>query len=189
MEKEIQRARRLFRPGDDPVCRFRFVADHRHAYGVKRLCRVLGVSRSGFYAFLNRAPAPRQVADAALSTRITEIYEQSRRTYGAPRVHAVLSRLGVRCGRKRVTRLMRLQHQVGVHARRRWRTARSVAVHCAEERVGFRGDGGILMNPAPADPLPDVATYRPNDTGGERDCDPEDDRERDLRHVTSPVAL
>ena len=41
---------RLFRAGDDPVCRFRFVAEHRGAWGVKRLCRVLGVSRSGFYA-------------------------------------------------------------------------------------------------------------------------------------------
>jgi len=113
--------------GDDPVCRFRFVADHRHAYGVKRLCRVLGVSRSGFYAFLDRSPSPRQVADTALGTRIAEIYEQSRRTYGSPRVHAELARRGVRCGRKRVARLMRAHHQVGVHARRRWRTARAGA--------------------------------------------------------------
>jgi putative transposase len=120
----------LFRPGDDPVCRFRFVADHRHAYGVKRLCRVLGVSRSGFYAFLDRPPSAREVADTALAATIAEIYQSSRRTYGAPRVHAELSRRGVHCGRTRVARLMRDHHLVGVHLRRRWRTARhAAAVH------------------------------------------------------------
>ena len=54
---------------------------------------------------------------------IAEIYQSSRCTYGAPRVHAELSRRGVRCGRKRVARLMRTHHLVGVHLRRRWRTA------------------------------------------------------------------
>ena len=49
----------------------------------------------------------------------------SRRTYGAPRVHAELGRLGVRCGRKRVARLMRQHRLVGAHSRRRWRKGRS----------------------------------------------------------------
>jgi transposase InsO family protein len=55
---------------------------------------------------------------------IVEIHDRSRRTYGAPRVHAELARLGRRCGRKRVARLMRSQQLVGVHARRRWRRGR-----------------------------------------------------------------
>jgi len=55
---------------------------------------------------------------------IVEIHQRSRRTYGAPRVHAELARLGRRCGRKRVARLMRSQQLVGVHARRRWRRGR-----------------------------------------------------------------
>jgi hypothetical protein len=99
----------------------RFVAEQRHVYGVKRLCRVLGVSRSGFYAWLGRSPSARSVSDAELAGMIVEIHDRSRRTYGAPWVHAELARVGRRCGRKRVARLMRSQQLVGVHARRRWR--------------------------------------------------------------------
>jgi transposase InsO family protein len=64
------------------------------------------------------------VSDAELAGMIVEIHDRSRRTYGAPRVHAELARLGRRCGRKRVARLMRSQQLVGVHARRRWRRGR-----------------------------------------------------------------
>jgi putative transposase len=64
------------------------------------------------------------VIDAELVSLITEIHTRSRCTYGAPRVHAELGRLGRRCGRKRVARLMRGQRLVGVHARRRWRRGR-----------------------------------------------------------------
>jgi putative transposase len=59
-----------------------------------------------------------------LSEAIADIYTRSRCTYGAPRVHAELAGLGVRCGRKRVARLMRSQALVGAHARKRWRRAR-----------------------------------------------------------------
>jgi putative transposase len=62
--------------------------------------------------------------DAELVSLIAEIHTRSRCTYGAPRVHAELGRLGRRCGRKRVARLMRGQRLVGVHARRRWRRGR-----------------------------------------------------------------
>jgi transposase InsO family protein len=64
------------------------------------------------------------VNDAELTEVITEIHHRSRCTYGAPRVHAELMRLGQRCGRKRVARLMRSRQLVGVHARRRWRRGR-----------------------------------------------------------------
>jgi putative transposase len=64
------------------------------------------------------------MSDAELAGMIVEIHDRSRRTYGAPRVHAELVRLGWRCGRKRVARLMRSQQLVGVHARRRWRRGR-----------------------------------------------------------------
>jgi putative transposase len=106
------------------VSRFRFVSEHRHAYGVKRLCRVLEVSRSGFYAWQGRPPSPRAVRDAELGGMIVEVHQRSRRTYGAPRVHAELRRLNQRCSRKRVARLMRDAGLVGVHARRRWRRGR-----------------------------------------------------------------
>ncbi len=71
------------------------------------LCQTLGVSPSGFYAWLDRPLSARAQADAALQEQIETIYARSRRTYGAPRVHAELRALGVRCGRKRVARLMR----------------------------------------------------------------------------------
>jgi putative transposase len=84
----------------------------------------VGVSRSGFYAWLGRPPSARAVSDAELAGMIVQIHNRSRCTYGAPRVHAELARLGWRCGRKRVARLMRSQQLVGVHARRRWRRGR-----------------------------------------------------------------
>jgi putative transposase len=106
------------------VSRFRFVEDHGGAYGVKRLCRVVGCSRSGFYEWTRRPASARTVRDRELLRLISQIHERSRRTYGAPRVHAELRHLGERCSRKRVARLMRLGGLVGVHARRRWRAGR-----------------------------------------------------------------
>lgn len=86
-------------------------------------CRVLGISRSGFYEAADRAPSARQVADQELTATIASIHTQSRGTYGAPRVHAEL-RLGVRCGRKRVARLMRHHGLRGVSHQSKRRGAR-----------------------------------------------------------------
>jgi hypothetical protein len=68
------------------VSRFRFVADHRHAYGVKRLCEVLEIARSSFYAWLDGEPrrAERAAADAELAERIRVVHERDR-TQGARR--------------------------------------------------------------------------------------------------------
>ena len=93
-------------------------------------CRVLAVSTAGYYEWGERAPSARAVADQALSEQIVEIHAMSRGSYGAPRVHAEL-RLGrgVRCGRKRVARLMRSAGLHGIY-RRRGRHARPApAVH------------------------------------------------------------
>lgn len=88
-------------------------------YSVSTLCRVLGVSPSGYYAWRNRAPSRRKVADAELTVLIRKIHCSSRRTYGAPRVHAELSDQGFAVSQKRVARLMRSQGLQGV-SRRRW---------------------------------------------------------------------
>ena len=88
------------------MSRFRFVSEFAPDYGVKRLCRVLKVSRSGYYTWGRRPPSPHSVRDAELAELIGDIHRRSRRTYGAPRVHAELRRLDQRCGRKRVARLM-----------------------------------------------------------------------------------
>jgi putative transposase len=107
------------------VSRFRFIAAEKEHHPVARLCRVLRVSTSGFYAWRKRPPSPRTTADAALTTTIRAIHAGSRGTYGAPRVHAELAEAHrVRCGRKRVARLMRAAGLVGVCRRRSVRTTR-----------------------------------------------------------------
>ena len=85
------------------------------------MCSVLGVSRSGLYAWRRRPrPSLRAAQDAALTERIREIHHESRGTYGSPRVHAELRFTGTRVGRKRVERLMRESH-IQARARRRYR--------------------------------------------------------------------
>ena len=101
---------------------YRFVERERASYPVTTMCRVLGVSPSGFWAWANRPPSARAIADADLAATIREIHTQSRGTYGVPRVHAELRYGGTRCGRKRVARLMRAAGLEGVHRRRFVRT-------------------------------------------------------------------
>lgn len=74
---------------------------------VATMCRLLGVSASGYYAWCDRPPSARVKANDALLVQIRDIHVSSRRTYGVPRIHAELQERGVRCGRKRVARLMR----------------------------------------------------------------------------------
>jgi putative transposase len=94
---------------------FRFVERERASYPVRILCRVLGVSPSGFYAWRARPPSGRALADAQLTVTIRQIHADSRGCYGAPRVHAELHQAhGLRCGRKRVERLMRQAQLQGV---------------------------------------------------------------------------
>ncbi len=92
------------------------------------MCRVLGVSPSGYYAWANRAPSARSLANAALTKRIGEIHEGSRGTYGVPRVHFELAEEGTRVGRKRVARLMKAAGLQGVSRRKGFRTT----VRCPE---------------------------------------------------------
>jgi transposase InsO family protein len=98
------------------VSRFRFIAVEKASYPVVRLCRVLKVSASGFYAWVRRKPSARAVANAALTERIRAIHTRSRSTYGSPRVHAELREAGP-VGRKRVARLMRQAGLAGCRPR------------------------------------------------------------------------
>ncbi|ODA69122.1 Integrase core domain protein [Streptomyces sp. AVP053U2] len=106
------------------MSRFRFVDDHRGAFGVKRLCRVLEVSRSGFHRWLKAAPArlARARDDARLARRIREIHKESDGTYGIPRITAELKAAGSDVNHKRVERVMRRIGLQGVHLRRKVRT-------------------------------------------------------------------
>jgi transposase InsO family protein len=94
------------------------IAEHRTQYPVRMMCRALGVSRSGFYAAQGREPSDRSRADQCLRLEIRVIHLESKQRYGSPRVHDELKARKVRCGKKRVARLMR---QDGLRSRKRRR--------------------------------------------------------------------
>lgn len=110
------------RAGDAPC--WDFISDIRSDFGVQRLCRVLGVSRSGFYRHQATVPAraERQAAEERPVAEIRAIHAEHRGAYGAPRVHAELRSHGRKINRKRVARLMRVNYIVGRHLRRKKRT-------------------------------------------------------------------
>jgi putative transposase len=95
------------------------VKANRAAYPVATMCRLLGVSTSGFYAWRDRPDSVRAQDDAQLLEHIRDIHKRSRDSYGRPRVHAELAEQGVRVGAKRVARLMRAAGLEGVSRRKR----------------------------------------------------------------------
>ena len=86
---------------------YRLIEAERTSFSIPLMCRMLGVSKSGYYDWRGRPPSKRSHENAALGVKIREIHLRSRETYGSPRIHAELKTLGIRCGRKRVERLMR----------------------------------------------------------------------------------
>lgn len=98
---------------------YRLIDAEKASYPISLLCRVLRVSRSGYYAWNGRPPSERDRENAALTEKIREIHSRSRQIYGYPRVHAELRALGVRCSRKRVARLMRKAGLRGCMRRRK----------------------------------------------------------------------
>jgi putative transposase len=100
------------------------VKRNRADFSVVQMCRVLGLSTSGYYAWLGRGVSARASANAALLARMKEIHRFSRSTYGRPRLYAELRDEGHRVNHKRVGRLMRLEGLVGATRRRKWRTTR-----------------------------------------------------------------
>ena len=101
---------------------------YRSQFSVCLMCRVLDVSRSGFYAAAKRATSARAKRDEQLRSQIRAVYHHSRHTYGSPRVHAELQAQGERCGRKRIARLMR-QEGLRVKVRRPMRPTTTDSKH------------------------------------------------------------
>jgi putative transposase len=99
-------------------------------YPVRRLCRALQVSPSSFYDWQQRrsCPGPRTQQDAQLLELITQIHQESRQTYGSPRIERVLRRQGFQHGRNRIARLMRLRQLQG-RQRRRYRVCTTDSRH------------------------------------------------------------
>ena len=116
---------------------FRFIAATKAEHSITTMCRVLGVSRSGFHAWQSRLPSARALEDQRLTERIREIHKANLKVYGSPRVHAELVLGdGERIGRKRVERLMRQAAISGMVRRKRGRTTVSVpGVRVCEDLV------------------------------------------------------
>jgi putative transposase len=100
--------------------KYAVIKAHRTEYPIILMCRVLSVSRAGYYAAQGRAPSKRATADAALTVTITTTFTQCHRRYGAPRIRRALRAAGTRVSGKRVARLMRIAQ---LQARRRRRFA------------------------------------------------------------------
>lgn len=103
---------------------YEFVEREKAHHPVRRLCRALGVSPSGYWAWRRREPSARASANAQLTNQIVQIHHASRGTYGARRVRAELVASGIPCGHTRVARLMRQAGLVGCHRRRPVHTTR-----------------------------------------------------------------
>jgi len=102
--------------------KYRFIEAHKDRFQTSLMCRVLKVSRSGFHAWQDRPLSQHAQDDQRLAEQIAEIHQGNRKVYGSPRVYAVLREKGVRCGRKRVERLMR---EKGLAAKQRRRGVRT----------------------------------------------------------------
>jgi putative transposase len=94
------------------------VSENQAAYAIATMCRVLGVSSSGYYAWAKRQPSQRAQSDATLLSEIRAVHVASYGTYGAPRIHVELAQKGLRVGRKRIARLMAAAGLVGVTRRK-----------------------------------------------------------------------
>jgi putative transposase len=119
---------------------FGFIDAEKASYPVTALCRMLGVSKSGYYAWRSRPPSERRRRDALLIEKIRQIHSRSRETYGYPRVHAELRSLGVKCGRRRVARLMRAEGLWGCVRGKKRRTTRRDPRAAAPAPDLLRGD-------------------------------------------------
>lgn len=99
------------------------------------MCAVLQASKAGYYAWRNRKPSDRDKRDTEIAEKIVEIHRTSRKTYGSPRIHRALRKVGVSCGRKRVARLMRESEIEGRQRKRFRRTTDSNHEHPIAENV------------------------------------------------------
>ncbi len=129
--------------------RFSFIAVHTPEFHVTTMCRVLKVSKAGYYAWVTRPPSPHAAGDAHLAEAITAIHRTSRRTYGSPRVHEELSDQGQHHGAKRVARIMR-EEGIRAKAPRRFRVttdsnhAHPIAPNVLDRR--FAVEGGAVLD-------------------------------------------
>lgn len=98
--------------------RFEWIKQHVCEFEVQAMCKVLAVSRAGYYAWLKRPVSNRKQANLVLDSRIEDVFTKSRETYGSPRVHKALKGQGISCGENRVARRMRQKGLISVRRRK-----------------------------------------------------------------------
>jgi len=96
--------------------KYQFIADHEQVYSVKRMCQVLGVQRSGYYAWKDRPLSSRAQANAELLVKVRQAFYNSHCTYGSLRIHHYWLRQGCHFSRHRIARLMKSAHLIPVRA-------------------------------------------------------------------------
>jgi len=105
--------------------------DHREEFPVIRMCAMLDVSRSGYYAWRGRPPSKREMANQELTAKIKKAFEDSEETYGSPRIYQVMRNLGLMCSLNRVARLMRAEGLCAKQSRRFRSTTKRNKAHRA----------------------------------------------------------
>jgi len=100
--------------------RFQFIKNHSKEFCVEKMAKILEVSRCGYYEFCNRKPNKRVEENRSLIEKIKKIHKNSRGTYGSPRVHAEIKKLGEACSRKRISKLMRGE-KIQAKMRKKWK--------------------------------------------------------------------
>jgi transposase InsO family protein len=131
--------------------RFAFIHAHRSQWHVRTMCRVLQVSRAGYYAWATREPSAHARADARLADVIARVHADVEARYGSPRVHRELKAQGHACGRHRVARLMR---EAGLRAKsvRRFRVT-TQSTHAEPLAPNHLARQFAVVPPAPATPV------------------------------------
>lgn len=126
---------------------FSSIKQHRDVWPVRLQCQVLGVSASGFYAWLNRPPSQRSVANQNLLGQIRRIHWESHKRYGSPRVCAMLRAEGQRVSRRRVANLMRLNNLQAI-SKRRFRITTTDSQHMLPVAANIldRNFGALALN-------------------------------------------
>jgi transposase InsO family protein len=109
--------------------RYQFVLEHQDLYVIQIMCDVLEVSRSGFYAWRNRKPSERKIADAKMIEDVTRVFNQHRGRYGYARIWRQLQTEGIACGKHRVRRLMRENSLVAIQPKRYKQTTKANPDH------------------------------------------------------------
>ena len=100
--------------------RFEFMKQYRQEFSIEKMAKILNVSRSGYYDFLEKGKSKREIENERLKKKIKNIHESNRKVYGSPRVYNELKKQGERCSRRRVAKLMRAE---GIQAkmRKKWK--------------------------------------------------------------------